>query len=206
MRNRRYLLAPVPEIYVAKALLSQAAEAHLEGDEALAASLISEADIPIVRSWTEALWGKTDPLIHQVREVENPAPNLPKDRRVPVRMPNAAECRAMIDRDGYHCRYCGIPVIDAKIRKLLHEIYPETLPWGPRNVDQHAAFQCMWLQYDHITPHSRGGDNGLENMAITCAPCNFGRADYTLEELGLEHPLSHGPVQSDWDGLNRLLH
>jgi len=33
--------------------------------------------------------------------------------------------------------------------------------------------------------HSRGGDNSFENMVITCAPCNYARMEFTLEELGL---------------------
>lgn len=63
----------------------------------------------------------------------------------------------------------------------------------------------MWLQYDHIVPHARGGDNSIGNVVVTCAPCNYARMDYTLDELGLENPLSREPRQSNWDGLERVL-
>lgn len=54
---------------------------------------------------------------------------------------------------------------------------------------QRAAFLCMWLQYDHILPHSRGGENTLDNIVVTCAPCNFSRMESTLDEAQLLHPL-----------------
>jgi 5-methylcytosine-specific restriction endonuclease McrA len=62
----------------------------------------------------------------------------------------------------------------------------------------------MWLQYDHLLPHARGGTNDLGNIVITCAPCNFARMNYTLEEIGLLDPRTREPVRSDWDGLERF--
>lgn len=77
--------------------------------------------------------------------------------------------------------------------------------WGRCNRDQHAAFQTMWLQYDHLLPHARGGDNSDDNLVITCAPCNFARMDFTLEEVGVENPLAYARVESEWDGLERFI-
>ncbi len=62
--------------------------------------------------------------------------------------------------------------------------YPTALSWGRTNQTRHAAFQAMWLQYDHLPPHARGGDNGLDNVIITCAPCNCARVNYTVAEVG----------------------
>ena len=44
----------------------------------------------------------------------------------------------------------------------------------------------MWLQFDHLLPNQGGGDSKLDNVVVTCAPCNFGRMDHTLEEVGLD--------------------
>jgi 5-methylcytosine-specific restriction endonuclease McrA len=61
------------------------------------------------------------------------------------------------------------------------------------------------VQYDHLVPHARGGGNGLDNIVITCGPCNFGRMERTLEEVGLIDPRTRAPVRSSWDGLERYL-
>ncbi|WP_256898842.1 HNH endonuclease [Pseudomonas syringae] len=63
----------------------------------------------------------------------------------------------------------------------------------------------MWAQYDHVLAHARGGDNSIDNTILTCAPCNFGKMNYTLEELNLVDPRVRPPVASSWDGLERLL-
>lgn len=202
---RRCLLAPPSAVFDAVRLLDSAADAHLAGDLIEADRLISAANIPAVRAWTEKLWGAIDPAIHRIPVDRPPGPLLSKEERVPARMPNAAERAQLLERDGLHCRFCGVPLIETAVRKAVRTLYPESLPWGRRNVEQHAAFQALWLQFDHLTPHSRGGDNSMNNLAVTCAPCNFGRSDYTLEELDLENPLDRDPVRSDWDGLRRFL-
>ena len=63
----------------------------------------------------------------------------------------------------------------------------------------------MWAQYDHVTPHSNGGSNDLENLIVTCAACNYGKMGYTLEELNLLDPRNFPPIQSQWNGLERIL-
>jgi hypothetical protein len=116
-------------------------------------------------------------------------------------MPTRADKEHLILRYGYRCAFCGIPLIHERIRARAAKAYPVAVPWGRTNISQHAAFQAMWLQFDHVLPHARGGDNSLGNVVVTCAPCNFGRMNYTLEELDLADPRTR-PIESiDWDGL-----
>lgn len=115
----------------------------------------------------------------------------------------------MIDRDGFHCRFRGIPVIDPDLRRLIVKAYPGAVSWGSTNAAQHAAFQCMWLQFDHILPNSRGGDSSPENMVVIYATCNSGRMEATLEGARLINPLSNPvPVvwghHAEWDGLEQF--
>lgn len=208
---KRCLLEPIEEIFDAARILMLAAEAHVAGDTGRASDLITQADLPAISIWTEMLWGKTSPEVHKFRPVAGAPVKLPRVERIGARMPAAAVRRAIILRDGYHCRFCGIPVVDATVRRRIRLRYPDALRWGTTNREQHSAFQCMNLQFDHVVPHSRGGATTAENLVITCAPCNFGRMDWTPEEVGLLDPRS-SPVSpptwdghSQWDGLRAFL-
>lgn len=194
---------PIPEIADAARYLDAAVSAHLSGEVETAEHLILMANMPIIREWTESIWGKGSPYV-MYRQVLHAPPILPKNQRIEARMPNADEKAKLHARDGYNCRFCSVPVIRKEIRSILAKLYPRTLQWGRKNIEQHAAFQAMWLQYDHVLPHARGGNNDLDNIVITCAPCNFGRMDYLLEEVGISDPRKRETVTSTWDGLERL--
>ncbi len=202
--DRLCLCEPIPEIADAARYLDAALSAHLAGRRDLADSLIRLADMPVIREWTESLWGTASPYV-QRRVVADALPSLPDDQRVAVRMPTPAEERILHQRDGYYCRFCGIPVIRATVRKAIREAYPDALPWGRTNQSQHAGFQAMWATYDHVLPHARGGDNAAENVVVTCQPCNCARWHYTLAEVGLRDPRTREPIRSTWDGLERFL-
>ena len=198
--TRKCFREPIAEIYDASRYLDAAVSAHIGGHTEIAAELFRLADDKKIWDWTDSIWGKNSPYV-----VVEKQPGLHAVTKVKARMPNAAMKRKLHERDGYHCRFCGIPVIRAEIRKLLHSKYPNEIPWGRTNALQHAGFQCMWLQYDHVVPHSAGGENTLNNLVVTCAACNFGKMEYTVEELGLYDPREFAPVYSEWDGLERVL-
>jgi len=199
--HRACLRDPIPEIERAASLLEKAVEAHFAGQRQEACELLDQANMPAVRDWTESLWGK--------RSRFSPSgpywSSLPESHANPNRMPDLSVQRALHKRDGYYCRFCGIPVVRKQVRERLRRLYPAVQIWGRRNIDQHAALQCMWAQYDHLIPHSRGGSNDLCNLVITCAPCNYGRMQYTVEEAGLLNPLRREPRRGPWEGLERLL-
>jgi hypothetical protein len=207
---RRCLREPIQELWDVATLLHEAADAHLKGDRQRAEALLRETNQPAVRAWTESLWGSARANPDQwryirLRAVPEVPPRLPKAQRVPVRNPTAAEETAIVALYGRHCIFCGVPLIRSEIRRKLHQHYPDAVPWGRTNPSQHAAFQALWMQFDHLLPHSRGGDNSLPNVVVTCAGCNYGRKDNTLEELGLIDPRSRTVYESTWDGLERVL-
>lgn len=200
---RACLCDPIPEIADAARLLDAAVTAHLNKRLDLAAELIRCANMPAIREWTESLWGKGGPWSRPL-PVENAPAKVPKAYRLHARMPNKAGLAALVKRDGFRCRFCGIPVVRAEVRTLIHRAYPDALPWGVGNANQHAGFQALWLTYDHVLPHSRGGSSELDNMVVACQPCNCGRSERTLEEVGLIDPRLREPIKSDWDGLERF--
>jgi hypothetical protein len=82
--------------------------------------------------------------------------------------------------------------------------YPKSAVWGKRTADCHAALQAMWAQYDHVVPFTLAGDTRIDNLIVTCAPCNFSRMEHSVEPVGLIDPRTCEPVRSSWDGLERF--
>lgn len=192
---------PIAEIQLAADLLNTAASAHLVGDHSTARESLLKANMPEVRAFSESLWGAKSKYVPVV--AKSPAPAITKGEY--RRMPTSCERRALHARDGFHCRFCGMPVVRAEVRRYLTQAYPDLNLWAVGNKNQHAALQCMWVQYDHLTPHSRGGTNELNNLVIACAPCNYSRMQFTLSEVGLANPLDRETIRLPWDGLERLL-
>lgn len=198
---RLFLDGPIPDIAAAARLLNEAVSAHLAGDHALAEDLISRADMPAIREWTKSM--SADSRIHL--RVPKARPELTLDLRSQPRMPTASVKRRVHERDGFHCRFCGSPLIRSETRARINTRYPKAVKWDCKESDQHAAFHAMWAQYDHLLPHSHGGTSDFENLVLTCPACNFGRTGYTLEEVGVADPRSRPRVRSEWDGLERFL-
>ena len=198
--SRQSLSEPIAQLKDAARYLDAAVSAHLQHKPAIAEELFRLADMPEIRKWTKSIWANSEVHV-RFRSSE---PTLAKELRVKERMPNSVEKAQVHQRDGYHCRFCGMPVVRSTTRKLIHQAYPQAVIWGSKEIQQHAAFQAMWAQYDHIVPHAHGGTNDLQNLVLTCAPCNFGRAGYTLQEVAVTDPRARLPVQSQWDGLERF--
>ncbi len=206
---RECLRQPIAEIFEAAALLSDAADAHLAGENERAASAIETADIPAIRDWIESLWGKRRDYpdkVHylRVRPVEFLSASLAREERVPARGPGRQLGQQIIAKFGWNCAYCRIPLIARSGRDILRHSYPSILRWGRTNDEKHTAFMCMDNEFDHVVPHSRGGTNGLENLVPCCAPCNCGKENWTLGQLGLIDPRVRNIGPSAWDGLTRL--
>ncbi len=194
----------MPQIFEAWELLNQAVDSHLLGNHSNAEALFKKADIRAVWEWLNPGWSRPD-LHVVVFDPHEDTQAVPRDLRDPDRNIAPIIRAAVLQRDGYQCRYCGIPVVHADIRKLAHRLYPDAVPWEPYDVTkQHSAFACLWLQFDHVVPHSHGGRSSLDNVVISCALCNFGKDKYTLRQLNLQDPRLRPPTQSDWDGLARF--
>jgi 5-methylcytosine-specific restriction endonuclease McrA len=199
--TRPCLREPIPEIFDAARFLDAAVSAHTASRVDLAEALFRLADLEAVREWTDSLWGAASPYLKRMSAVQS---RSEIETTASSYIPSSVR-RAVLMRDGHHCRFCGIPVVSAAVRRRIHERYPATVNWSPINKDQHAAFQCLWLQYDHLVPRSRGGTSHADNIVITCAGCNFGRMESLLSEVGLTDPRTREPRQSVWDGLERFM-
>lgn len=206
-RPRRCFREPIPEIRKAADLLSRAVNAHLRVETTEARILFAESNMQEVRAWTESLWGSSKKNPDQQLYLRNrEVPGAPAEMKVRERMPSTPILRQILLEQGRHCRFCGNPLIGRWVRDAIVRAYPEHAPWGNTNITQHAALQCLWLQFDHVVPWSRGGDSSPTNIVLTCAPCNYGRGHKLLEECGLLDPRKFAVRRSDWDGLERFPH
>lgn len=202
---------PIPEIFEAARLLDLAASAHLRGDRVAADRALLAADMPIIGEWLDSIWlGRNEPY-RPLRVIAGLPPVLPKAERFKPRDATPEMKRALVGRDGHHCRLCGIPLVRPEVRKFLTRQYPSSARWtGIKHTEQHRGLQVMWLQYDHVIVHSRGGETTLDNLVIACAACNYGRDRFMMAEVGLRDPrlFPRTPVWDgwrEWDGLERLL-
>lgn len=201
---KRSIKDPIPEIFKAWEFMSQAVNAHLAGEGALAQNFFRQAEIRAVWEWLNPGWSRPD-LNVIVPRPDADTQEIPKNMRDPDRNIAPVVKSAVLQRDGYQCRYCGIPVVHADIRKLAHRLYPDAVPWESYDVTkQHSGFACLWLQFDHVVPHSHGGRSSPDNVVVSCALCNFGKDKYTLLQLNLADPRLTSPSSSPWDGLNRF--
>lgn len=196
---------PIPQLFEAWELLSQAADEHIDGDPKSAGALIHAANDPALWAWLYPEWEKCHLNVIDKLPHGDTKP-VPKAERDTKRFLTPSDKVALLRRDGYRCRYCGCPVISPEIRKLICRLYPAAAPWDENKpANRHMGLQALWLQFDHVVPHSHGGRSDLQNSVVSCALCNFGKDKYTLLQLGLEDPRLREVVQENWDGLDRLL-
>lgn len=192
---------PIPELYEAYDALKNATEAHLAGAVSEAAEQFKLANCSVVWTWLNTAWFGVVQHVVTMRPLADTRV-IHRAERDPDRNIAKTVKHMVLARDGFRCRYCGLPVVHADIRKIAHSLYPEAVPWNPRVASQqHSAFQAFWLQFDHVEPHSHGGRSSVDNVVVTCALCNFGKDRHTLRQLDLEDPRLRSPLPSEYDGL-----
>jgi 5-methylcytosine-specific restriction endonuclease McrA len=108
---------------------------------------------------------------------------------------------ATFERDGWRCRWCGTPVVSPEAFKRMHATFPAEFPRDATNDGRHGLILAASASHDHVLPLARGGDENAENLVTACWPCQFGRFDWTLDEVGLRDPRERPPIVDDWDGV-----
>lgn len=106
---------PIPEIFESARLLDLAVRAHLEGNQHLTVNLIRQADMPVLGDWLDPLWLRRSDTV-KARKVEGLPPGLPREERHQPRNAPTEMRRALVDRDGHHRRFCGMPLVRAEVQ------------------------------------------------------------------------------------------
>ncbi len=197
---RNCFLPPIPELDHVATLLDQAANAILLNDLITAEQLVRRADMAAVFDFAARITGRTDPNIHG-----NPPRILDGLVAVSARMPSARAQLEIFERDGWRCRFCSCRVVSKEARRAIDRVLPGVINWPSRNVGRHAAFFALEASADHLLPHKRGGTNDASNVVCACQCCQYGRNNWTIEEVGISDPFLRPPIVDGWDGLTRLV-
>ena len=122
------------------------------------------------------------------------------------RNPPTSLIAAVLKRDRYHCRYCGLPVIPRAMFTAFGTVVgASAFQFGRVNLERHGAALVSWAQYDHVVPYSQGGATDISNLVTACWACNFGKGSYELHQIGITDPRLRKPLAVDWDGLVSLI-
>lgn len=127
---------------------------------------------------------------------------IPFELRDPIRSPQRLQ-EAVFNRDNYHCRYCGNRLISQLFFKsFIQKLNSPDFTRGSTNLTTHAVIHIAWPVADHVTPWIAGGRTALDNLVSSCAACNYGKSNYSTDEMGIEDPFKRSPFKSTWDGLS----
>jgi len=106
-------------------------------------------------------------------------------------------------RAGWHCTYCGCPLLFGPTLKLFEQLSPGHGYYhrnGKRGV-MLAEFDNSWASCDHIVPHSLGGLDDELNLVASCWACNRRRSN---REAQPPCTVERFPRPQTWDGLASL--
>ena len=112
--------------------------------------------------------------------------------------------RRIGSRDGWRCRYCGLPVADRVFFRKLRSALPEEFPPSPAPIEGTAwtIERVFSPKPDHIVPVAAGGATTDDNLLTACGACNDqAKGDALLSQLGIAAPNVNEPVINPWSGL-----
>lgn len=192
----------VPPLWVSREvdLFVSAVNAFLSGEKGLCIDTIKNIRSDEITSWyvehgqmsgkhRKSLLGISPPPLTDI--------SLRDSVRSPAKLQNQ-----VFARDGFRCRYCGNRLISQDFLKLfIRKLDSEVFKRGNTNLTAHGIIHITWPVADHVVPWNRGGMTNLDNLIASCASCNYGKAGYTIEEIGLENPFDRKPMTDSWVGL-----
>lgn len=158
-----------------------------EGNLDDAKSLLKESPEVEMREWFSVHAQNAGAWRSKAFGIPSPALVMPLD---PVKAFTKFE-PSVFARDNFRCRYCSSEVLPKKVFKHAHAaLGAETLPLGRTNATRSGFYLMFVATLDHVLPWSLGGRTDETNLVTSCWSCNYGKANFTLEQLGLNDPRS----------------
>lgn len=199
----RYSLIEHPaESYVVLDLLADAVNLLVAGQERAAHATIMSADIPSLCEWFHYEGQPTRKILKRYGIERSKLPKPPKELKTKGDATKQTK-DFVFARDGWHCRFCRIRVLDPKVRPHLSKVFTD-IRWGRPNLAKHACVAVIGT-HDHVVPRRWGGANDANNLVTACWPCQFSRSWHRIEDCELFDPRDRAPVNDAWDGLRRVL-
>jgi hypothetical protein len=120
-----------------------------------------------------------------------------------LRMPSIRVRSEIFLRDGYVCQYCSLPVVNTRVfHEFSKSIGIEQFSSEKSDTKANGIVLGFSATVDHVDPYSSGGDSNTNNLVTTCWGCNFGKLNYSLEDLRINDPRSSPKkVSYAWNGL-----
>jgi hypothetical protein len=120
-----------------------------------------------------------------------------------LRMPSMRVRSEIFLRDGYVCQYCSLPVVNTRVfHEFSKSIGIEQFSSEKSDTKANGIVLGFSATVDHVDPYSSGGDSNTNNLVTTCWGCNFGKLNYSLEDLRINDPRSlPKKVSYAWNGL-----
>ena len=179
---------PTPdEVRAAGTAVRQALDQAHAGERGRARDRLNACDQAFIQSWF---------IVHAQnahrfrREHFHPQPitAIPPDQRDGPYLSKSLE-RTIYERDSGRCLYCGVDVLLADDQKRLHALVgDEAFAMGRTNLTRSGAMIATRATADHVIPRSQGGETTADNLVTACWPCQFGKAEFSPRQLGLEDP------------------
>ena len=127
----------------------------------------------------------------------------PRDSRI---VPAKLE-KEVLQRDNYLCRYCSLPLVAKSVLHAFSKLMgPESFRSIGKNLERHGIAMVFRANIDHVVPWNFGGQTVMDNLVSACQCCNYGKASFTLDQIGIDDPRQRPANDvSHWDGLTSLL-
>lgn len=176
-----------PEVRAAATVVRQALAQADAGERELARDLLQVSDQAFIQSWF-IVHAQNAHRFRRERFHPRPIMTIPADQRDRPYPAKSLE-RTIYDRDLGRCLYCGVDVLLADDQKRLHAVVgDDVFAMGRTNLTRSGAMIATRATADHVIPRSQGGKTTIGNLVTACWPCQFGKAEFSPQQLGLEDP------------------